>query len=177
MEKTKIYLIGFMGVGKTSIGKKLAKKIGYTFIDTDRRIEQKENLSVSEIFEQKGETYFRLHEQEILNELQTQENCVISVGGGLPCFFDNMKKMLHNGIVFYLQSTPENLQKRLALSKQKRPLLENLTENETLNYITNKLIEREKFYLKAHHIINTDKGSTEEIIKSITNEDEIKNLS
>ncbi len=156
-----------MGVGKTSIGKKLAKKIGYTFIDTDKRIEQKENLSVTEIFNQKGEAYFRLQEQEILNELQTHENCVISVGGGLPCFFDNIEKMRQNGTVFYLQSTPENLQKRLALSKQTRPLLKNLTENETLSYITSKLNEREKFYLKAHYIIDTNTNSTEEIIESI----------
>lgn len=156
-----------MGVGKTSIGKKVAKKMNLRFYDTDKLLEQREKKTVLEIFDQKGEAYFRKKEQETLKELQSKENCVISVGGGLPCFFDNILRMKNDGKVIYLQSAPETLLKRLAASKQKRPLLAGKDEAEMLDYITEKLQEREKFYLQAHYCLDTDRSSTERIVTQV----------
>src|SRR5690606_10388124 len=112
---------GFMGVGKTSLGKKLAKKMGYTFFDTDNIIKVNQNKSINELFESKGEVYFRELEREVLTQLSTANKAIVSVGGGLPCFFDNLNLMKETGVVIYLKASHELLEKRLIKDKQKRP--------------------------------------------------------
>lgn len=145
----RIFLIGFMYCGKTTIGKKLSKLLGYEFIDTDSYIENKLNKSATEIFAQEGETFFREQESLCLQELSQRENVVISTGGGLPCFNSNMDKIKEIGKSIYLKLTPTQILSRAEKSKRPRPLLANKNSEEKLQYITSTLQEREKFYLQA----------------------------
>lgn len=100
---SRIFLIGFMGCGKTTLGRKLATRLGYTFYDLDHLLEEQAGMSVAEYFSSFGETAFRLAESEILKNTSYGENAVISTGGGLPCFFDNMDWMKAHGITLYKQ--------------------------------------------------------------------------
>ncbi len=151
-----IFLIGFMGCGKSTIGKKLAKLIDYDFIDFDQLIENKERLNINDIFNLKGENYFRELETTLLNNLNIN-NSVISLGGGTPCFNDNMTIINQKGLSIYLQLPVKTLVKRLADSKIKRPLIEDVKHNPSalINRINDMLIEREPYYLKADIIFNS----------------------
>lgn len=157
-----------MGVGKTSLGKKLAKKMGYTFFDTDNIIKVNQNKSINELFESKGEVYFRELEREVLTQLSTANKAIVSVGGGLPCFFDNLNLMKETGVVIYLKASHELLEKRLIKDKQKRPLLQAiLTPEELTKYITTTLQQREAFYLQANKVVEIDAKSDNEIINEL----------
>jgi shikimate kinase len=148
-----IFLIGFMGSGKTSIGKKLAKKMKYAFLDLDQEIEKQENLSISEIFEIHGEDYFRVLEKKVLVDLTQLSNTVVSCGGGTPCHYNNIELINNAGISIYLQLSPEALHSRLKSAKTQRPLLKNKEEKELLVYIKSKLDERQSCYLKSKIVI------------------------
>ena len=126
----KIFLVGFMGSGKTTIGRRLAEPIGYNFVDTDRFIEMQHGLTVTEIFAQHGETAFRNMERDVLLELQKRDFIVVSTGGGLPCHYNNMDMMLACGKVVYLKTSPQTLARRLILSRTERPLIKGKTGNE-----------------------------------------------
>jgi len=130
-----VYLIGFMGSGKTTVGKKLAGKLGYDFIDLDEMIEKKYRITINNIFNKFDENAFRLIEQETLTETFKLKNTVISTGGGTPCFFNNMQLINKYGISVYLKMHKQSLYDRLINSKTKRPLLTEKTPNEILNYI------------------------------------------
>lgn len=149
-----IFLIGYMGSGKTTLAKKLASKLELPFIDTDDEIVKEIGMSITEYFQLHGEEKFRELEREQL--LKTaQQNAIVSTGGGSPCFFDNMQWMNENGISVYLQMSPKSLFDRLSQSKpNKRPILIGKTEEELFNFITEKLTEREPFYQQAHLIID-----------------------
>ena len=149
-----IFLIGFMGCGKTTIGKKLAKKLGYTFLDLDFEIEKQEQSTIAKIFELNGEEYFRNLEHQFLTSFNPKNNIVISCGGGTPCFFNNMEMMNHIGYTVYIQMKPEALYSRLKDALTTRPLLQNKTEIELKKYIHDKLSEREPYYLNAQLITN-----------------------
>ena len=149
----RIFLIGFMGCGKTTLGKKLAKHLNYTFIDLDSYIEKTTNKTITEIFENKGEKKFRIVEKESLMEVCKKDNLVIATGGGTPCFFDNMQKILDNGKAIYLKMEIEDLLERLETEKSQRPLIENKSAKELENFIRNKLSEREYFYKKSNYIL------------------------
>ncbi len=164
----RIFLIGFMGCGKSTIGKKLAKTLSCKFIDLDKYIERKTGESIQQIFKEKGEKYFRVLETESLMEICKSDNLVIATGGGTPCFFDNMQRILDKGICIYLKMEANNLAKRLSKEKSKRPLIENLTEKYLVNFIRKKLVEREVFYNKANHIIQAKNISEKDIIKLIS---------
>ncbi len=146
------YIIGFMGAGKTTIGKKFASKIGYQFVDLDNYIEKKNKHSIRSIFQLVGEDGFRKVENKALLEVSLFDNSVISVGGGTPCFFNNMDIINNNGKSIYLKYTPKFLYQRLKQAKKKRPLIED-QKDDLLNYITKTLSIREPYYLKAHHNI------------------------
>jgi shikimate kinase len=143
----KIYLIGFMGCGKTTVGKRLAAHCGYSFVDTDNLFEAKHNRSIESYFEQYGEDCFRQEETLLLRETLSLENTVIATGGGTPCFYDNMDWMLSHGVCIYLEMPPKALFNRLKNSKSERPLLQsgNLLEN-----IQTLLPKREQFYKRAN---------------------------
>lgn len=145
----RIYIIGFMGSGKSTFGRKLSKKLGYRFTDTDSLLSDRNGLSIGAFFEKYGQKRFREEEHRLLNELIAEEDIVIATGGGIPCFSGNMEIMNQTGITVYMQLSPAALYSRLSKSRSDRPLLRN-KEGEVLQaYISSELERRERFYLKA----------------------------
>jgi len=145
----KVYILGFMGSGKTTAGKKLASALGWSFIDLDSKIEEETGKTIPELFSEYGEEYFRNTETEVLKSLKSQADTVISTGGGAPCHSDNMNFMLDTGLTIYLKLTPGQLCSRLSESDGERPLIKNLNRENLLIFIKEKLSEREKWYKSA----------------------------
>ena len=150
----RIILVGYMGSGKTTVGKALSKEAGLMFYDLDWYIESRMRKSVSQIFAEKGEEGFRKIEYNMLHEVAEFEDVIISCGGGTPCFFDNMDYLNQQGDVVYLKATPEVLYKHLLMAKVERPLLKGKTADELIAYITGHLKEREPYYQKAKYILD-----------------------
>lgn len=167
----KIFLIGYMGSGKTTIGKSLAKKMNLSFIDVDLFIENRFRKSINQIFEEKGEDVFREMERKALEEILDFEDVVISTGGGLPCFFNNMERMNEKGITVYLEASPENLAKRLNAGKQKRPLIKDKNDQELICFIEINLEKRRNYYEKSLYKIDT-----EELVTDKDVEEKVSNL-
>ncbi len=149
-----IFLVGFMGCGKSTLGKKLAKNLDFNFIDLDDFIEDCEARTIQEIFEINGESYFRKLERFYLLKLIKNKNTVIAVGGGTPCFFDNISQMNKNGLTIYINMPTKALVNRLKSSNKFRPLIEGMKEIELKDYINKTIKEREVFYDKSHKIVN-----------------------
>lgn len=149
---TRIILLGYMGAGKTTVGRLLAKQLGLKFYDLDWYIESRFCKKISDIFAQEGEEAFRRKERAMLHEVAEFENVIISLGGGAPCFFDNMEYLNQQGETIYLKGTPEVLYQHLLMGKGKRPLLEGKTKEELQEYIREHLNEREPYYSQAKHI-------------------------
>jgi shikimate kinase len=147
--RNKVYIIGFMGSGKTTTGLKLAGLLGWDFTDLDKSIEEQTGMTIPEIFSSHGEAWFREVESKILRNLQTLNNTVVSTGGGTPCYGDNMDFMLDTGLTIYLKLTPGQLKSRLSGTNGERPLLNDLGENGLLGFIEEKLAIREKWYNRA----------------------------
>lgn len=165
--RSSIFLVGFMGSGKTFIGERLAETLFYDFIDTDALLEKKTRQTIAEIFEKNGENNFRELEHAILSELKEKKGCIISTGGGVPCFYGNMEIMNAHGITVYLKVHPDIIVKRISEQRSHRPLLKIFKDDtELLVFVKNKIAEREKFYEQAQFIIDAD-GNAEEIIKKI----------
>jgi len=141
-----------MGSGKSTVGAVLAERLELPFIDLDRRIEEREGLTISKLFEQKGEAYFRHCESEELQTIiQTTQAAVIATGGGTPCFHDNMKLMNAAGVTLYLHCSIETLQQRIESTSDERPVLRQADFS-----LENLLTEREPFYAKAQHTVSND---------------------
>lgn len=154
---TRIFLIGYMGVGKTTAGRELAKVLNFEFIDLDHFIQTRYNKEISQIFAEEGESRFREIENSVLKEISTFENILVSTGGGAPCFFDNMDIMNQSGITIYLKATPELLTNRLLTSnREKRPLIKDKTEEELLNFIITNLEKRDPYYSRAKIIFESE---------------------
>jgi shikimate kinase len=165
--KEPIFLIGYMAAGKTSVGKLLGETIQRGFIDTDKLIEQKENLTVDVIFEEYGDTYFRDIEADIVLNYDFEDK-VVSTGGGLPCFNGNIGKLLVQGTTIYLQASVKTITNRLLQTDiSKRPLLKNVAMEELSNNITLKLKERNFYYKQAHYTVETDGKSERDIVNEI----------
>ena len=166
-----IVLIGYMGSGKSTIGRVLAKSINYNFLDLDSFIEEKEEMSISNIFKSNGEIYFRKKEAYYLSTLlETNNKTVIALGGGTPCFGNNMNTILtsKNSESIYLKAKIPTLVKRLFTHKASRPLITHVNSIPELNeFIGKHLFEREPYYRKAEHIINTDNKEEKDIIEEI----------
>ena len=152
----RIILIGYMGSGKTTVGKALSKDTGMMFYDLDWYIESRMRKTVSQIFAERGEEGFRQIEHNMLHEVAEFEDVIISCGGGTPCFFDNMDYLNQQGDVVYLKATPETLYKHLMMAKVERPLLKDKTSEELIAYITEHLKERAPFYEKARHTLDVN---------------------
>ncbi|MBQ9656611.1 MAG: shikimate kinase [Prevotella sp.] len=150
----RVILIGYMGSGKTTVGKALSKETGMMFYDLDWYIESRMRKSVSAIFAEKGEEAFRQMEYNMLHEVAEFEDVIISCGGGTPCFFDNIDYLNRQGEVVYLKATPEVLYRHLLMAKVERPLLKDKTPEELIAYITQHLKEREPYYCKARHTLD-----------------------
>ena len=150
----RIFLIGYMGAGKTTLGKAFARAMGLTFVDLDWYIEERYHKTVSQIFAERGEEGFRELEKRMLHEASDFENVVISVGGGTPCFFDNMDYMNQVGETVFLDVDNQVLFRRLKVAKQQRPLLANKTDEELMAFIQEALEKRLPHYTKAKHVFN-----------------------
>lgn len=150
----RIILIGYMGSGKTTVGKALSKETGMMFYDLDWYIESRMRKTVSDIFAERGEEAFRKLEYNMLHEVAEFEDVIISCGGGTPCFFDNIDYLNQQGDVVYLKAEPDTLYKHLLMAKVERPLLKNKTSDELISYITEHLKEREPFYTKARYTLD-----------------------
>lgn len=147
-------MIGYMGAGKTTLGKSLARHLGLEFIDLDWYIENRFHQSVSQLFATRGEEGFRKIEQNMLHEVAEFEDVVISAGGGTPCFFDNMEYMNQQGLTVYLKATPEILRTHLRMGKQKRPLIAQKNDEELDIFIRESLDKRESYYNQARLIFD-----------------------
>ncbi|MDO6605390.1 shikimate kinase [Arenibacter palladensis] len=165
----KIVFVGYMGSGKTTIGKLLAKKLKISFLDLDEVIEERLEDSISNIFNGKGEIFFRKKEHEYLNDVLSQKNnFILSTGGGTPCYSGNMDTMLELAdYVFYLKISIPGLVKRLILEKEHRPLIKNIDDGDLPEFIGKHLFERNNFYLKANHIIECDNKDPEALVAEI----------
>ena len=162
----RIIIIGYMGAGKTTVGKALAKDMGLTFYDLDWYIESRMHKTVKQIFDEQGEEGFRRIERNMLHEVAEFEDVIISCGGGTPCFFDNIDYMNSQGTTFYLKATPDVLYKHLKMGKTVRPLLLNKTPDEVKTFIEAQLKQREPFYAKAKHIVDVSLMDNKEKIKT-----------
>jgi shikimate kinase len=161
---SKVFLIGFMGVGKSTLGKRLAAAQNLPIIDTDKAIEAAEGESVAQIFEKYGEQYFRTLEQKELIKLRDTNDAIVATGGGMPCFNDNMAEMLRQGTVVYL-SRPENeIFQRLKNAKQTRPILKGKSEEEMKLIIQELLKIRLPFYSRANIILDRDHQTHQHLI-------------
>ena len=153
---TRIFLIVYMGAGKTTLGKAFAKEMNLSFVDQDWYIEERFHKTVQEIFCERGEQGFRELERQILNEIAEFENVVISTGGGAPCFFDNMDFMNRQGDTVFLNVSPEVLFSRLKVATHSRPILQGKTNEELKAFIVQAIEKRLPFYSKAKYIFNAD---------------------
>lgn len=149
----RVFLIGFMGSGKSKKGRKLAAQLGFDFVDMDEWVEKHAGKSIPEIFQEMGEDYFRTLEFEALLKISLLSNVVVSTGGGSPCYFNAIDKMNETGISIYLKGSPAFLRERLLESKKKRPLIENFNAEELLRFIEAKLTERAPVYQKATYTV------------------------
>ena len=152
----RIFLTGYMGAGKTTLGKAFARKMNVPFVDLDWYIEERFHKTVGELFTERGETGFRELERNMLHEVAEFENVVISTGGGAPCFFDNMEFMIRAGKTVFLDGHPDVLFRRLRVAKQQRPILQGKEDDELKTFIIQALEKRAPFYHQAHYIFYAD---------------------
>ncbi|MDR0370337.1 MAG: AAA family ATPase [Prevotellaceae bacterium] len=161
----RIFLVGYMGAGKTTVGRMLDEKTDWNFIDMDDFLEKKYGMTIRNIFEEKGEKTFRQMERRCLKELLLKTHVVVATGGGVPCFDDNMRLIGQCAFCFYLKSSPEELARRLELSGvEKRPTLQNRSGRELVDFVEKTLSARSPFYEQADAIVE---GSVEELFQKI----------
>ena len=170
----RFFLIGFMGSGKSTLGKRLATKLGFPFIDMDKEIEASINMSIAEYFSKHGEAAFREIEHSILKSNNFPENAIIATGGGAPCFFDNIDWMNKNGVTIYLSLSPKALAQRLVNATEERPVLKNLKGPELEQFIAEKLKAREIFYKQAKISINGIDQTPEKLATILKRENYLK---
>ena len=161
----RIFLIGFMGSGKSTLGSKLARRIAYRFMDMDHLIEETAEMSIPEIFNEHGEEVFRKWEHDILLELCSHEKLVIATGGGAPCHSQMMDMMNAHGSTIYIQLSPEALKDRLINSRTERPLIKGKPEAELVDFVTGLLDKRELFYGQAKYIVKGINLQVEELAR------------
>lgn len=165
-----VFLIGYMGCGKTSMAKRLAKRLGMRFVDTDTMVEQIEGASIADIFRYEGEEHFRKVERTMLERsVADGGDVVVSTGGGLPTWSDNMEFMNRVGRTIYLRRDAEQIASRLSpYGRQKRPKLRGLNDEELVRFMRENMTERESFYAKSHLVIDGEGLSDNEILTTIT---------
>ncbi|EHQ25431.1 shikimate kinase [Mucilaginibacter paludis] len=164
-----IFLIGFMGCGKTTLGRKLANRLGYQFFDLDDELEKRAAMSIPDYFRDYGEAKFRELESLVLKQTNYPANAIVSTGGGLPCFFDHIDWMNSRGKTLYVKLSPRTLADRLENGKADRPLLREKHGDALIAFIEEKLAEREVFYNRATFVVdglNLNAEKAEQIIKN-----------
>lgn len=164
-----VFLIGFMGSGKSKLGKKLASRLDMPFLDLDELIENEENMTISQIFNLKGEAFFREAEKSVLFRHFSERNILLSLGGGACCNDSSWKFLEQNGLIIYVKEPVGILFGRLKKERSNRPLIAHLTEDELKSFIGKKLKERSVFYEKAHFIYEKEKSSLDFLVNQIKN--------
>lgn len=164
-----LFLIGYMGCGKSTVGRKLARRLQTDFIDTDTLIEEREGATVSEIFQLAGAEYFRRVERDVLDAVIAAGGApVVSTGGGMPAWGDNLDRMRDAGITIYLKRSAEQIASRLSpYGRQKRPRLRGLSDAELIDFMRRDMAGREPFYLRAHWTIDCTDRSDNDLIEWI----------
>ncbi|MGA9588677.1 MAG: shikimate kinase [Salegentibacter sp.] len=165
----KIFLTGYMGSGKSVIGKKLAESLKYSYVDLDEQIEVIEGMRIDDIFNEKGELYFRKLENKILMDvLEETADLVVSLGGGTPCYGDNFEEIKNSGKTIYLKASVQELTERLFPEKLYRPVISHLETRELLEeFVRKHLFERAFYYNQSDIIVKVDKKKPEEIVREI----------
>ena len=161
----RVYLVGYPACGKTTLGKKIARKLGYNFVDLDLLFEETYHVTISDFFGNYGEDVFRICEKKILRTASQMNNTVIATGGGAPCFFDNMDYINKNGLSIYIKKTAKFLAERLRNAKSVRPLFRGISNEDMLSYITTQLVEREYYYMKAKVVVQQQ--NVDEVVEII----------
>jgi len=167
-EENNIVLVGFMGAGKTTIGKLLAKSLGFSFIDTDEELEKEEGMSIAQIFEKNGEEYFRELESEFIKNFRLSK-CIIATGGGMPCHKDNMAKLKVLGTVLFINTPYDSIIERLKLNQDSRPLLKSSLSNERDEFHS-LFLKRQQIYKSSDKEVLGDSNPcfiVEEILKIV----------
>ena len=164
----RIFLIGYMGSGKSSALKHLSNKISWQGLDLDKLFEERYKISVQDFFHKYDEDAFRKLESQLLRETLNHKNVIIATGGGTPCFFDNMEWMNANGTTIFLKVTPMTAVHRLMQSKKKRPLIEGKNEQEVIDFVSRHYAERMPFYEKAQIIVKGENLDIDDIIRHIS---------
>jgi len=170
----RIFLVGYMGCGKSSLGRELSNRLGISFIDLDLFIETRYQKTIPEIFKEFGEMGFREKERICLKEVSYFENVVIAVGGGAPCFYNNMENMKEKGICVFLDVGEEEIVSRLKKSKQERPLIEGKSSDEIMSFVKEMMKQRRPYYEKAQYKLRGNDIKLEELflkVKNLVNDD------
>jgi shikimate kinase len=162
-----IYLIGYMGCGKSTLGHQLADKLGLTFIDLDKFIEERNYKTIPQLFSELGEEGFRMRERKALEEVSEFVDVVVATGGGAPCFFDNMELMLRTGITIFLDIETSVLTERLLNSKTDRPLIRGKMKHELTDFIDDMMLKRRPYYEKAEIHIKTFGDTLNNVLEEI----------
>ena len=166
-----IFLVGYAGSGKSSLGKRLARRMGLRFVDTDNIVEQQEGALVADIFHYEGEEYFRIAERRAVESLANEGmDLVIATGGGLPTWRDNMEWMLRSGVTIYLRRSPEQILSRLsAYGREKRPMFRGKSDEELLAFMHQQMAEREVYYNQAHISVDCTIMCDDDVVECIVN--------
>lgn len=163
----KIYLLGYMGCGKSTVGKNLAAALGLPWIDLDTEIETRYKISVPAFFAKYGETAFRDIEHQVLTDISALPEGVVSTGGGVPCFYDNMDLMNRTGLTIYLEATPELILSRIGEHASKRPVFQQMNGGDILQKVSNHLATREKYYRQAQLTVDAASPDIDTIKKLV----------
>ena len=164
----RVYLIGYMGCGKSTVGRKVSRFAHIDFVDTDTMVEQREGATVADTITYQGEEYFRTVERAVLEDTATMENTIISTGGGLPVWGDNMERMKQLGLTVYLRRSPANIISRLSpYGRQKRPKIRGMNDEQLFEFMTTHMAEREPIYSQADVVLDCDKMADNEVIDTI----------
>ena len=164
----RVYLIGYMGCGKSTVGRKVSRFAHIDFVDTDTMVEQREGATVADTITYQGEEYFRTVERVVLEDTATMENTIISTGGGLPVWGDNMERMKQLGLTVYLRRSPANIISRLSpYGRQKRPKIRGMNDEQLFEFMTTHMAEREPIYSQADVVLDCDKMADNEVIDTI----------
>ncbi|MES1220604.1 MAG: shikimate kinase [Bacteroidota bacterium] len=164
----KIFLIGFMGSGKTHWGRLLSQKLSIPFFDMDEQVVSHEGKSIVDIFSEKGEEYFRLLETDVLHIItESHESFVMACGGGSPCYFNNIEYMNNSGITVWIKTPVEVLFQRLIKEKEARPLIKELNDDQLKAYINKKFADRKIYYDQAEIIIDEEPLQLDKLVEKI----------
>lgn len=164
-----LFLVGYAGSGKSSLAKRLSRKLGIKQLDTDKLVEEREGASVADIFFYQGEEYFRCAERDVVEELvNSKYEGIIATGGGLPTWSDNMERMNEWGYTVYLRRSPEQILSRLSdYGREKRPMFRGKSDEELLNFMHEHLAQREPYYAQAKMVVDCDTMSDDDVVSYI----------